>query len=168
MTIYMNTHLAHLKAEIEKKDQDDHVRGQLALIERLQNEIKADADAFEVVRDFMCSCGEERKKQCDDMLEEVKKELGASDGDLLTRIVISLNWDYNAGITQIANDQWSAITAESWFEAGDDGGDDEEGIPRRKRLHVYMQCDRLEHGLAAVWKAFADAHPDIEHTYKGT
>lgn len=60
-----------------------------------------------------------------------------------TAIVQSLNWDYRAHIRSIDTDQWSAVTAEKY-----DGS-----------LRLVVQCDRVEDGIAAVWKALADGPP---------
>jgi hypothetical protein len=67
-----------------------------------------------------------------------------SDGNLLTAIVTSLNWDYQAHITKIMNGQWSAV----WAEA-DNGS-----------FKTRVQCDEVEHGIAATWRAFANRHSD--------
>jgi hypothetical protein len=59
--------------------------------------------------------------------------------NFLTAVVQSLNWDFDAHITRIDNDQWSAVTAETY-----DGSSG-----------YYVHCDRVEDGVAAVWNAFA-------------
>jgi hypothetical protein len=68
------------------------------------------------------------------------KPLDVSDGHFLTSVVISLNWDFKSHITQILNEQWSAVVAEA-----DDGS-----------YRTWVGCDLVEHGIAATWKAFAD------------
>ncbi len=66
--------------------------------------------------------------------------LDASDGQFVTSVVISLNWDFKSHITHILNEQWSAVLAEA-----DDGS-----------YKSWVGCDLVEHGVAATWKAFAD------------
>ncbi len=58
----------------------------------------------------------------------------------VSQIVMSLTWDMGASITGIGCDQWFGV----WAQA-DDG-----------TFSTFVQCDRLEHGFAATWKAFAD------------
>jgi len=55
-----------------------------------------------------------------------------------------LNWDFDARITEIASDQWSRVSAESW-----DGS-----------FKTRIQCDKVEDRIAATWKAFADRDPE--------
>ena len=84
------------------------------------------------------------------MLAEVKERLSdgtpifpaqqVTDDVLLTAIVTSLSWSYNAHISNIACEQWSAVFAESY-----DG-----------TFRTRVACDQVEHGVAATWKAFAD------------
>jgi hypothetical protein len=62
------------------------------------------------------------------------------DANLASEVVWSLNWDFDAEITKIASDQWFGIWA-----ARRDGA-----------LKTLIQCDSLEDGFAATWKAFAD------------
>jgi alpha-galactosidase len=84
-------------------------------------------------------------------MKEVMELLSRGTGELrsrevtqenfLTVVVQSLNWDHGAHITSIDNDQWSAVTAERY-----DG-----------TVRYYVECDQVEHGVAAIWKAFAEA-----------
>jgi alpha-galactosidase len=50
----------------------------------------------------------------------------------LTVVVQSLNWDFDAHITSIDNDQWSAVTTEKY-----DGS-----------VRYYGHCDSVEVGVA--------------------
>lgn len=164
--------------------------------------------------DFMCDCGprqfedsgyeakysksqgktikgrkkfkrDENQQRCLDVLAEVKRRLGADDTNLLSRIIVSLNWDYEAHITSIENDMWSGIAAETysvsypkkeheltgvvdgsyhcttcgwngWPEERNDGECPNQEPDTRRKLKVYVQCDSLETGMARVWKFFAD------------
>ena len=97
---------------------------------------------------MVCHCGDIGKGPC--LIDEVKERLSAgseelsahevTDANLLTSIVTSLQWDHSAHITEIRNDQWSGVTAQT-----NDG-----------ELEMYVECDQVEHGIAAIWKAFAD------------
>jgi hypothetical protein len=71
---------------------------------------------------FACRCSKESAEECDWLLEEVKRLLvGGSeellpssevnDANLLSHVVISLQWDYRAEITGIYNDQWSVVVS---------------------------------------------------------
>lgn len=103
--------------------------------------------------DMICRCSPEGKAEADALREEVKRRLSeradaeVSDSDFLTHVVVSLNWDYGAEITGIHNDMWSLVGAETWLPSRRVAGD---------WLKVSIQCDDVEDGIAAVWKAFAD------------
>lgn len=92
---------------------------------------------------FICTCSEEGIIEAGKLKQEVRKLLSegftspCTVSNFLTRVVVSLNWDYDAYITTIGNDMWSGIHAKS-----DDG------------LEVYVQCDEVEDGIAAIWYAF--------------
>ena len=98
---------------------------------------------------FICRCKEEGEKAADELHAEVLSRLsggtallltrGIAPEDFMTAIISSLEWDYQAHVTGIYYDQWGAVHAE-----------DESG------WRVLVQFDRLEDGLAAVWKAYAD------------
>lgn len=99
---------------------------------------------------MICSCSGDGKTEGHSLLDEVKERLSrgseelmprdVDDGNLLTCVVQSLSMEYNAHITRIGCDQWSSVTAETY-----DG-----------QLAIRVECDRVEHGVAAIWKAFAD------------
>jgi hypothetical protein len=103
----------------------------------MQNKVEVDK-----VDGFMCICSPEGKTEAETILAEVKELLEADDSNVITNIIYSLSWDYQGHITSIATDMWSGITAETYS----------------KEFKVYMQCDRIEHGLAAIWKAFYDKY----------
>ena len=69
--------------------------------------------------------------------ELVPREVTAD--NFLTEVVYSLNWDFGAHITSSDNDQWSAVTVEKYD----------------KTLRIRVECDRVEDGVAAAWKALA-------------
>jgi len=62
--------------------------------------------------------------------------------DLLTWAVYALNWGYGASITGIDNDQWSAISTETY------GKED--------KFQTYIQCDDVLDGIAFTIKAYYD------------
>lgn len=114
--------------------------------------------------DFICVCdtpgGEERRARAEALMAEVQERLArgseelvprpVDDSNMLTEVVFSLNWDFGAHISDIPNDQWSAVVAETYAKADD-------GEPE---FSTYIECDRVEHGVAATWKAFADRFPE--------
>src|SRR5947207_4005097 len=58
--------------------------------------------------------------------------------NFLTEVVVSrLNWDYGAHITSIDNDHRSAVTVEKYDRS----------------LRLRVECDFVEHGVAAIWQA---------------
>jgi hypothetical protein len=81
------------------------------------------------------------------LMLRVKKKLAAGSDELgareiavsefLTAIVYSLELDFEAHITKIMCDQWCGVWAES------------------ATLETMIQCDEVEHGIAATWEAFA-------------
>lgn len=102
-------------------------------------------DEPEEFRHFYCECKPEGKEHCEQMLQEVLAILKVDIDYLLTAVVTSLNWDFQAAITHMPTDMWSAVIAETH------NGED----PFRVRI----ECDRLEHGVAGAWKAFHEHYP---------
>ena len=97
---------------------------------------------------FLCRCSPESKADADMVMQETcrrLKDMGYKDigpGNLLSAIVVSLNWDFGAEIMGIHNDQcrWSRL------------------IPiavRRRTRFMSVQCDDVEDGIAAAWLAHA-------------
>jgi hypothetical protein len=65
--------------------------------------------------------------------------------NLLTQAVYWLNWQHNAMLTAMPNDQWSAVCSErqAW-------NPDTRKFEEKKSDQTYIQCDRLEDGVAAT------------------
>lgn len=97
--------------------------------------------------DFICVCTEEGKQRAEEIMKEVAERLKV-DGDwgLTTLVVASLAWDYEASITGIYFDQWGGVSAQK--------GDGSWG--------TFIQCDRIEHGIAATWLAFAEHEKEVK------
>jgi len=95
---------------------------------------------------FICTCSDEGRERAAALMAEVRRRLpraeSVTDATFVSRVVESLNWQFDARITCIANDQWSQVTAEAW-----DGS-----------FTTIIDCDQVEDGIAATWKAFADHH----------
>lgn len=95
---------------------------------------------------FICRHGDENIAEAEALKAEVYAQLGEkyviSDGNFLTAVVLELNWEYSAGITGIHCDQWSMVCADSLDE----------------KFKVTVQCDIVEDGIAAVYKAFREHH----------
>lgn len=99
---------------------------------------------------FICTCRDEGLLEAGRLKREVRRLLspGSSElvprpvtrGNFLTMVVSSLNWDFNAHIAEIINDQWSMVIAESW--------------DRESPFEARVQCDEAEDGIAAAWYAF--------------
>lgn len=98
--------------------------------------------------DFMCSCGLIGSAQCQRVLYAAKKQLRATDADLLTRVVYglecSLGGGYSGFITGMVADQWARVDAKVYRL--DFSGE------RVLHTEISVQCDRLEYGLARVWQ----------------
>lgn len=102
----------------------------------------------EVHQDFICIHGKERHAPADAIRAEVKERLAAqtrgrvevTDVNFLSAIVSDLHWHWGVSITGIPHDQWSAIETETY-----DG-----------KVKTWIQCDRVEDGIAATWKFYAD------------
>lgn len=100
---------------------------------------------------MVCDCGDANHAHADALLMEVTRRLSrggpellphdVTAGNFVTELCRSLAWDIRPSvrIESIGCDQWFGIKAS-------DLEDDE----------VYVQCDRVEHGLAAIWKHYAD------------
>lgn len=98
--------------------------------------------AHETIRGFICRCRPEGRAEADALLAEVDERLPGDPGERISRIISSLSLDYDAEIDGIWCDQWFAIMAT-----------DTDG------RQVVVQCDQVEDGIAAVWKAYAGQEP---------
>lgn len=92
---------------------------------------------------FACSCKEEGKKTCEDLLKKVKELLSSDDSNFLTNVVYSLNIKYNSHITRIAADQWCGIYTETYDTEND-----------KPVFTTDIDCDEVEVGIAATWYAY--------------
>ena len=90
-----------------------------------------------------CSCGPERTKIWDDLFKETAVKVGADpDDDWFNPFIYDIATYYNAEIRIIA-DQWMRVTVEPY------------GAPT-----ISIDCDRVEHGIAALWLALRERYPD--------
>jgi hypothetical protein len=96
---------------------------------------------------FICRCNPENRRKAAEFYTEVKQLIAEDrgipevpDNLFLTFVITDLHWEHHAYISGIHNDQWTAITAQTY---------DEENPYR-----VYAQCDNVEDGIAAVWWAY--------------
>lgn len=104
----------------------------------------------EAVDVFICRCGEENRREAAEFYTEVKRQLAVTqnipelpDNLFLTFVIIDLQWEHQAYISGIHNDQWTSITAQTYDE---------------NPYRVYAQCDNVEDGIAAVWWAYTHRH----------
>lgn len=96
--------------------------------------------------DFACSCSDEGKARCAKVLAWAQRWAEATPENFLTRAIYELNWRWNASITDIANDMWSAIVTVK------------PEIGTSAEWSTYIQCDRLEDGLAFTLRAYYDKY----------
>ncbi len=88
--------------------------------------------------------------------KEVLEKLNTTPEDFVSAVVYSLTWgleDAAANITGIYCDQWCGVSASGApFETkGMLAMTGEEG-----QFTTFIQCDKVEWGLAATWKAFVE------------
>lgn len=62
--------------------------------------------------------------------------------------------DFRAEIHHIAVDQWCGVTVQVYDDPEYDPDDDEEDMKVRE---IYVECDRPEDGLVAIWGHLHDA-----------
>jgi hypothetical protein len=112
-------------------------------------DVSGQAATHDEIDGFICTCSHEGRERVGALMAEVRRRLpqaeSVTDANFLSRVVESLNWQFNARITCIANDQWSQVTAEAW-----DGS-----------FTTIIDCDQVEDGIAATWKAFANRHGKV-------
>ena len=94
---------------------------------------------------FACSCGD-GAEECKYIRDIVKELLETDDSNLVTRVVYSLNWDFEVEILGIPCDMWSAIISAPFGTVLSD-----EQPYRRSDNVAYIQCDSIEDGFAATW-----------------
>ena len=101
---------------------------------------------------MVCDCSDEGRAAADELMAEVYRRLAQGTSELqpreirpenfLSEVSRSLWWDLEPGVSieGIYCDQWFGV------KAGED----------LQTAQVFVACDRVEHGLAAVWKYYAD------------
>lgn len=120
--------------------------------------ITVDKDA-ERYDDFMCACGGEESKESRrsaDVLATAKELIAGevTDANFLTAVVYELEWSYGAHIDSIHCDQWCAVTAVKKEFAKDERGEWDYDAERVTVFRTRIQCDLVEHGVAATYLAF--------------
>lgn len=94
-----------------------------------------------VALDMPCRCSDEGAADADALRREVAAglECEPDDPNFVSWIIASLNWDFNwTYVDGIAHDMWFGVSAESSDEK------------------IFVPCDRVEDGLAAIWKYLND------------
>lgn len=99
---------------------------------------------------MICTCNTVGVSEGERLMADVMERLSAGTDQMapstvtmdnfLSTVVFSLNWDFGTSIVGIYNDMWSMVVAERY----------------RDKMRVSVSCDEVEHGLAAIWRAFAD------------
>lgn len=103
---------------------------------------------------MVCVCRHEGQVEAAMLVREVSERLAGGsdelmarkhspDGVLITWLVQSFHWDYSCEIKGIYTDQWSGVAVADW---------------KNEVYSVWVECDVVEHGLAAAWKHIADMH----------
>ncbi len=120
--------------------------------------------------DFMCSCGEKNMERCEkvynDVLEsfnEGKREV--TDKDFLNEVVYSLQCLRNgqANIEHIYSDMWSGIAIKYQYDYQEELECEKEDKECKcdadpnydcewKTQDFWIECDRIEHGLARAYQ----------------
>jgi len=91
-----------------------------------------------------CSCGDERRAIWDELFRETAVKVGGDpDGDWLNPFLSDITTYYSAEV-RIIGDQWMRVTVEPY------GSD----------ITLSIDCDRFEHGIAALWLALREHYPD--------
>lgn len=109
---------------------------------------------------MICVCNDEGRAEADALLAEVYARLGRPGPDsgpvevsaenFLSRVSWSLWWNLDPGVSieGIYSDQWFGVKADNY----------------RSTDPVFVPCDRVEDGIAAIWKYYADkAQLGLEH-----
>ena len=118
----------------------NHVRGEKKLLVVPGFKKHTNDEGVTHVSAFMCRHSDDSTAQAASVLAEAREHLLADDTNLLSAVVYRLNFEYSASITGIDCDQWAMVCAETYDH----------------KFKVTVQCDRVEDGIAAVWKAFRD------------
>lgn len=106
----------------------------------------------------MCRCSPESEAEAQACLERVKEALGATDADLLTRIVWNLHWclgereeHFYGYLSEVVCDQWCGVSV-IVRTYGDRSHAEKEDYAR-----IWVQCDNVEDGLARAWELAEEA-----------
>jgi hypothetical protein len=101
---------------------------------------------------MVCDCSDEGREAAEALMTEVYRRLSRGTSELLPRgigpenflseVSRSLWWDLEPGVSieGIYCDQWFGVKASEDLRAN----------------QVFVACDRVEYGLAALWKYYAD------------
>ena len=106
--------------------------------------------------DFACRCGEKSSARCDEVMEEVVSILKPDEEfGLLSQVVYGLEWNFKqdvvARIEGIGCDQWCAVSS-SAMKYNEEKGKYEE------LDSAFIQCDRVEDGIAFTYKYYHDKY----------
>ena len=99
---------------------------------------------------FACRCSGEEIAKCDEVMTWTLEHLSSpghptTPENLISRVIYTLEFRYQAHITGIHADMWAVITASTY-------GD----LAPERPFTTAIQCDELEDGLAFTFKAFYD------------
>lgn len=100
--------------------------------------------------DFMCKCQPEGLTRCEEIYNWALTDLKCAPGDFMNALVYAMQWglDNREGANRygvvhgFGCDMWCSASA-SIFEREGEGW---------KETKAYVQCDKVEHGLARIWQ----------------
>lgn len=100
--------------------------------------------------DFACRCSEDGRTQCDELLQWAYEFLSnryhtITAADFLTAFCYRMD-GYRAQ-WEVHTDQWSAVVANTYDPGKEEG----------ETFHTFVQCDRVEDGLAFTLRRWYDA-----------
>jgi hypothetical protein len=100
-----------------------------------------------VVLPMVCVCKLQDMEVADEFLEQTYKLLPGNiyAANFLNAVVYDLEIYYRAHITKIYCDQWAAVV-----------------VQRSDGSIVFCECDRVEDGVAAIWRWFYETQPRTE------
>lgn len=90
-----------------------------------------------------CLCSDEGKAEAYDLRDEVMEALGLDNmEEFVSHVIASLEHEYRCTVNGMYVDMWFGVSAENETEK------------------FFLPCDRVEDGLALIWKYHKDNRPN--------
>ncbi|AQW88897.1 hypothetical protein pEaSNUABM50_00369 [Erwinia phage pEa_SNUABM_50] len=104
---------------------------------------------------FVCTCAEEDKKYWKDKLHDYMPDFDPEKhADMMSQLVMELNWSYNGFITSIGADQWFGLSVDCAIWNKDH--------TEHETVIISMQCDEVLFGMIAVLEILKKVISDEE------